>query len=106
MKRDRVLWAFADLLNKRHAFGGGRKAWFWARGVREALRVIEDLPCCYAIPAVMGQWEQADNGRRTCSCCGAYALFDREGNEVLSDCCPSCGVCLRKEQKTGQEGAE
>lgn len=52
-----------------------------------------------AEPFERGEWSASEGmqtpkfkNRHFCSKCGSFALNDILGREVLSDCCPHCGI--------------
>ena len=67
---------------------------------------IVDAPAVNAEPVRHGKWIDADgmlppeyHGKKYCSVCLEFALYDRFGRERLSQYCPFCGAKMDDQEK-------
>lgn len=66
----------------------------FCRGMRKALRIIENMPAADVQPIRRGRWELTNNPSfRKCSECGKK--HDRD----VTNFCPHCGADMRETKK-------
>lgn len=70
----------------------------FCRGMRKALRVIENMPAADVQPIRHGRWFHINNdGIIYCSECENEAYWDTDYGQQLFDYCPYCGAKMIKD---------
>ena len=73
----------------------------FCRGMRKALRIIENMPAANVQPIRHGRWESTNNPSfRKCSECGAWWSSDITDN-CFTKYCPKCGVRMMNDGDIG-----